>query len=58
VTANDIEIELIAGEFTSGGGVGTVLDKGELVSLVNSSEQLTYRIKYLRGIASTDSISF
>lgn len=58
VTANDIEIELIAGEFTSGGGVGTVLDKGELVSLVNSSEQLTYRIKFLRGIASTDTIGF
>ncbi len=58
VTANDIEIELIAGEFTSGGGVGTVLDKGELVSLVNSSEQLTYRVKYLRGIASADGITF
>lgn len=58
VTANDIEIELIAGEFTSGGGVGTLLDKGELVSMVNSSEQLTYRIKYLRPIASADAISF
>ena len=58
VSAADIEIELIAGEFTSGGGVGTVLDKGELVSLVNSSEQLTYRIKYLRPITSTDGITF
>ena len=58
VTASDIEIELVAGEFTSGGGVGTVLDKGELVSLVNSSEQLTYRVKYLRGVAGTDAISF
>ena len=58
VTGGDIEIELIAGEFTSGGGVGTVLDKGELVSLVNSSEQLTYRIKYLRPISGTDAISF
>lgn len=58
VTASDIEIELIAGEFTSGGGVGTLLDKGELVSLVNSSEQLTYRIKYMRPISSADSITF
>ncbi len=58
VTATDIEIELIAGEFTSGGGIGTVLDKGELVTLVNSSEQLTYRVKFLRPITSTDAISF
>lgn len=58
VTATDIEIELIAGEFTSGGGVGTILDKGELVSMVNASEQLTYRIKYMRPISSADGISF
>lgn len=58
VTAGDIEIELIAGEFTSGGGVGTLLDKGELVSLVNSSEQLTYRVKYMRPITASDTISF
>ncbi len=58
VTASDIEIELVAGEFTSGGGVGTILDKGELVSMVNASEQLTYRIKYMRPITSADAISF
>ena len=58
VTAGDIEIELVAGEFTSGGGVGTVLDKGELVTLVNSSEQLTYRVKFLRAITGSDQISF
>jgi hypothetical protein len=58
VSANDIEIELVAGEFTTGGGTGTVLDKGELVSLVNASEQLTYRIKYLRPITESSSVVF
>jgi hypothetical protein len=56
INASNVEVELIAGEFTTGGGSGVVLDKGELVSLVNASEQLTYRVKYLRPIASTDSI--
>ncbi|MCW2928732.1 MAG: hypothetical protein JWM86_2700 [Thermoleophilia bacterium] len=58
VTGTEIEVELIAGEFTTGGGTGTVLDKGDLVSLVNASEQLTYRIKYLRGITSTSAVTF
>lgn len=58
VNAGEIEIELVAGEFTSGGGVGTFLDKGELVSMVNASEQITYRIKYLRPITSTTSVGF
>ena len=57
INASNVEVELIAGEFTTGGGSGVVLDKGELVSLVNASEQLTYRVKYLRPVASTDSIS-
>ena len=58
VGAGTIELELVAGEFTSGGGVGTLLDKGELVSLVNGSEQLTYRVKYLRPVVDTGAISF
>jgi hypothetical protein len=58
VNDNDIEIALLAGEFTSSGGDGTFLDKGDLVSLVNSSEQVTYRVKYLRGITSTSDITF
>jgi hypothetical protein len=58
VSSGDIEIELVAGEFTTGGGTGTVLDKGELVSLVNASEQLTYRIKYLRPITESSSVVF
>lgn len=58
VNAGEIEIELVAGEFTSGGGVGTFLDKGDLVSMVNASEQITYRIKYLRPITSTTSVGF
>ncbi len=50
VRGGSIEIELIAGEFTAGGGSGVVLDKGEEVSLVNASEQVTYRVTYLRPI--------
>jgi hypothetical protein len=34
------------------------LDKGDLVSLVNSSELVTYKVKYLRPIVDTDGISF
>ena len=58
VSASDIEIALVAGEFTSSGGDGTFLDKGDLVSMVNASEQVTYRVKYLRPIAGTDAVSF
>jgi hypothetical protein len=58
VTASDVEIELVAGEFTSNGGDGTFLDLGDMVSLVNSSEQVTYRVKYLRPITSTTSVAF
>ncbi|MCW2925762.1 MAG: hypothetical protein JWM98_3166 [Thermoleophilia bacterium] len=58
VSAGDIEIELVAGEFTSGGGTGTILDKGELVTMANSSEQITYRLKYLTPIAGSDAIGF
>ncbi len=58
VSGGNIEIELIAGEFTSGGGSGVLLDKGEEVSLVNSSEQLTYKMTYLRPIKGSDGISF
>ena len=47
VTPSAIELELVAGEFTDGGGTGTVLDKGDLVSLLNASEQQTYKVKYL-----------
>jgi len=57
VKAGEIEVELIAGEFTAGGGVGVFLDKGELVSMLNGSEQVTYRVKYLRPItASTNGL--
>lgn len=48
VSAKSIELELVAGEFTSGGGDGVFLDKGDLVSLVNASEQVTYKVKFLR----------
>lgn len=58
VNANEIEIDLVAGEFTSSGGTGTFLDKGDLVSMVNASEQVTYRVKYLRPITSSSDISF
>ncbi|MCB0879130.1 MAG: hypothetical protein KDC46_09150 [Thermoleophilia bacterium] len=57
VTGSNIEIELIAGEFTAGGGSGVLIDKGEEVSLVNASEQLTYRITYLRGIKDDSGIT-
>lgn len=57
VNADDIEIALVAGEFTSSGGDGTFLDKGDMVSLVNASEQVTYRVKYLRPIKSTTDIA-
>lgn len=49
VSAGAIELELVAGEFTSGGGDGVFLDKGDLVSLVNASEQVTYKVKFLRA---------
>lgn len=59
VSGADIEVELLAGEFTSGGGDGLFLDKGDMVSLVNSSEQVTYKVKYLRPISdSSADISF
>lgn len=58
VNAGSIEVELIAGEFTTGGGSGVVLDKGELVSLVNASEQLTYRVKFMRATEGSTAVSF
>lgn len=58
VTDVDIEIALVAGEFTTSGGDGTYLDKGDMVSLVNASEQVTYRVKYLRPIAGESGVSF
>jgi hypothetical protein len=58
ISSRSIEVELIAGEFTSGGGSGVFLDKGELVSLVNASEQLTYRVKFLRPLSGATGISF
>lgn len=57
IASGNIEVQLIAGEFTTGGGDGVMLDKGELVSLVNASEQLTYRIKYLRPISGSSGIT-
>ena len=56
ITSTDIEVELIAGEFTTGGGMGTILDKGDLVTVVNSSEQVNYRVKYLRPIVDSTGI--
>jgi hypothetical protein len=56
VRGDSIEIELVAGEFTAGGGSGVLLDKGEEVSLVNASEQVTYRVTFLRPIQSDASI--
>jgi hypothetical protein len=58
VSGGSVEVELIAGEFTSGGGSGVLIDKGELVSLVNASEQLTYRVKYLRPISGSSGVTF
>lgn len=58
VNGGSIEVELIAGEFTTGGGSGVVLDKGELVSLVNASEQLTYRVKFLRATEGSNAVTF
>ena len=58
ISGGNIEVELIAGEFTSGGGSGVLLDKGEEVSLVNSSEQLTYVVTYLRPVKGSDGITF
>ena len=53
VSAGEVEVELVAGEFTSDGASGLFLDKGDLVSLVNSSEGRTYRVKYLRPVAAS-----
>lgn len=58
VSGSSIEIELVAGEFTSSGGDGTFLDLGDMVSLVNASEQVTYRVKYLRPITATTGVTF
>lgn len=58
INSGNIEIELIAGEFTSGGGSGVLIDKGELVSLVNASEQLTYRVKFMRAVKGDSGITF
>jgi hypothetical protein len=58
VNGSSIEVELVAGEFTSDGGDGTFLDKGDLVSFVNASEQVTYKVKYLRPIVKTDGLGF
>lgn len=56
VTSSSIEVELIAGEFTSNGGTGVFLDKGDVVSLVNSTEQVTYKVKYVRPITADSGI--
>lgn len=58
VNARDIEISLVAGEFTSDGGNGTFLDLGSLETILNASEQLTYKVKYLRPIVASDAVSF
>jgi hypothetical protein len=57
VEAGSIEIQLVAGEFTSGGGNGVFLDKGQPVSLVNASEQVTYTVRYIRPITDTSGFS-
>lgn len=53
VSSSDIEIELIAGKFVTNNGSGLFLDRGKLLTLANQSEQMTYRIKYLRPIAAS-----
>ncbi|MEO6866898.1 MAG: hypothetical protein ABI200_02645 [Gaiellales bacterium] len=58
VNGKTIEIELVAGEFTTSGGTGVFLNKGETVSVLNQSEQLNYRVKYLRPVTATASIGF
>jgi hypothetical protein len=58
VNGSSVEIELVAGEFTSDGGDGTFLDKGDLVSFVNASEQVTYKVKYLRPIVQSSDLGF
>lgn len=55
VSADNLEIELVAGEFTDS-SQGIYLDKGELTSFLNQSEQLTYKVKYLRPITSSDGV--
>lgn len=58
VSAATVELDLVAGEFTAGGGQGTVLDKGHLYSLVNASEQVTYKLKYLKPVVSESGVQF
>jgi len=58
VSGTDVEIELIAGEFTSGGGDGVFIDKGELLTFLNSSEGVDYKVKYVRPIKDSAGVTF
>jgi hypothetical protein len=58
VSGGDIEISLLAGEFTGDHSDGLFLDKGDLKQLVDASEQVTYKIKYLRPLTDTSNMGF
>ncbi|MCW2949762.1 MAG: hypothetical protein JWN41_775, partial [Thermoleophilia bacterium] len=58
VDAGSIEVSLLAGEFTGDHSSGLILDKGDLKSLVDASANLTYKVKYLRGIVDTSGQGF
>lgn len=58
VSNGDIEISLLAGEFTGDHSDGLFLDKGDLKQLVDASEQITYKIKYLRPLTDTSNLGF
>ncbi|MCW2961028.1 MAG: hypothetical protein JWM90_1415 [Thermoleophilia bacterium] len=57
VTADSVEIQLVAGELTANGGNGFYLDKGDTISAVNASEQVTYSIRYVRPMQDTSGIT-
>jgi len=58
VSASSIEIELVAGEFTAGGANGTIIDRGQLLTMANASEGTVYRVKYLSPLAASAGVTF
>ncbi|MBC7462578.1 MAG: hypothetical protein H7287_14580 [Thermoleophilia bacterium] len=58
VASDSIEIALIAGEFTGDGGDGLFLDKGDLVKLLDQSENITYKTKFLRPLVDASQQGF
>ncbi|MCW2955144.1 MAG: hypothetical protein JWO69_13, partial [Thermoleophilia bacterium] len=57
VTATSVELSLIAGELTTSGAQAFYLDKGRAVGLLNASEQVTYKVRFVRPVENSSGIT-